>query len=189
MHGRPWRGENVAGWLASEKLDGCRGYWDGERMWSRSGRTFPIPPTWSAKLPSMHLDGEIWAGRGKWELTVEAVVRGKWDAAVCFMIFDAPQVSGTWDQRIAAVAKRVRCSFAAAVPWQRIETMDHLSEVFRRVGEGGGEGLMLRCPAAVGYSASRSNRVLKLTRDPISRFIPPGRIVVERRMRLARRAA
>src|SRR5689334_20394557 len=29
QHGRPWRGEDVSGWFACEKLDGCRGYWDG----------------------------------------------------------------------------------------------------------------------------------------------------------------
>ena len=26
--GRPWRGEDVCGWFACEKLDSCRGYWD-----------------------------------------------------------------------------------------------------------------------------------------------------------------
>lgn len=35
LHGRPWRGEEVRGWYASEKLDGCCGYGDGARMWSR----------------------------------------------------------------------------------------------------------------------------------------------------------
>ena len=60
QHGRPWRGEDVRGWFACEKLDGCRGYWDGARMFSRSGR---IPREWSRKLPRMHLDGEIFAGR------------------------------------------------------------------------------------------------------------------------------
>ena len=32
QYGRPWRGEDVRGWFGCEKLDGCRGYCDGERM-------------------------------------------------------------------------------------------------------------------------------------------------------------
>src|SRR5688500_16239246 len=77
-----------ARWFACEKLDGCRGYWDGGRMFSRSGRVIQIPREWSAALPRMHLDGEFWAGRGKWERTVAAVVRNAWAPQVCFIVFD-----------------------------------------------------------------------------------------------------
>ena len=85
QHGCRWRGENIVGWYASEKLDGCRGYWNGEWMFSRSGRVIPIPETWRAKLPSMHFDGEIWAGRGKWDVTVAAVLRRQWVPDVVFL--------------------------------------------------------------------------------------------------------
>ena len=30
-------GRSVAGWLASEKLNGCRAYWDGRQFWTRGG--------------------------------------------------------------------------------------------------------------------------------------------------------
>lgn len=91
-----------------EKLDGCRGYWDGERMRARSGRVIPIPDHWRAKLPAMHLDGEIFAGRGKWD--IEAVVRNRWDSCVCYMVFDAPQVDAPWPKRLAAAKKKLRCN-------------------------------------------------------------------------------
>src|SRR4030095_1947052 len=105
QHGRPWRGEDVRGWFACEKLDGCRGYWDGSRMWSRSGRLIEIPRQWSANLPRMHLDGEVFAGRGQWDATVAAVVRNQCARAVCFIVFDAPETEGCWSKRIAAAAK------------------------------------------------------------------------------------
>jgi hypothetical protein len=57
---------------------------------------------------------------------------------------------------MALVANGVRSAFAATLPWQQIENVDHLSETFRRVGE-----------AAAG--ADDAVRVLKLTRDPINR--------------------
>lgn len=167
QHGRPWRGENVAGWYASEKLDGCRGYWDGERMFARSGRVIPVPDAWRVKLPAMHLDGEIWAGRGKWEVTVAAVVRRQWVPDVGFFVFDAPQVDAPWPQRIAAAKKKLRCAFAAVVPYQEIRDIAHAAALFRKIRLGGGEGLMLWHPERR-YSATRSGNILKLKECPLT---------------------
>lgn len=190
MHGRHWRGQDVRGWLASEKLDGCRGYWSGERMWSRSGRAFAIPDKWRLRLPrKLHLEGEIWAGRGNFELTVRAVVNNQWDARVCFIVFDAPNAPGAWGQRLNVAAKRLRGRFAATIPFNRVRDVQHLARLFQSVGADSGEDLMLRCPKSVGYSPGRCDRVLKLCRDPITGYVPPGRVVVEQRMEMARRAA
>jgi DNA ligase 1 len=167
QHGRPWRGEDVRGWFACEKLDGCRGYWDGTRMWSRSGRVIRIPSIWSAKLPRMRLDGEIFAGRGKWETTVAAVVRNQWTPETCFIVFDAPEIDGCWSKRITAAAKKIRCEFAAVVPFEQVRDLVHAALMFRRVRAEGGEGLILRRPA-VGYSTTRTNDVLKVKRCPIT---------------------
>jgi hypothetical protein len=40
----------------------------------------------------MHLNGEIFAGRGEWETIVKAVVRNKWAPTIAFIVFDAPPV-------------------------------------------------------------------------------------------------
>jgi hypothetical protein len=58
-------GKYVRGWSACQKLDGCRGYWDGTTMWSRSGRSIPLPRECD-ELPRMHLDREIFAVRRQW---------------------------------------------------------------------------------------------------------------------------
>ena len=136
-------------------------------MWSRSGRIIPIPKEWSASLPRMHLDGEIYAGRGQWEATVKAVVRNHWEPAVCFIVFDAPQVAGCWSKRIAAAAKKIKCRFAAVTPWQVVEDLVHVSLYFRQVRAEGGEGLMLRRPG-VPYSTTRTNDVLKVKACPLT---------------------
>lgn len=167
QHGKPWRGEDVRGWFACEKLDGCRGYWDGSRMWSRSGRLIPIPCEWSAELPRMHLDGEIYAGRGQWETTVAAVVRHKWEPSVCFIVFDAPEVAGCWSKRIAAASKKLPCTFAAVTPRAVVKDLVHVSLMFRQVRSENGEGLILRRPA-VPYSTRRTNDVLKIKACPIT---------------------
>ena len=32
-----WEGQEVSGWLMSEKMDGVRAYWDGKKLISRNG--------------------------------------------------------------------------------------------------------------------------------------------------------
>jgi DNA ligase 1 len=167
QHAQPWKGHDVRGWFACEKMDGCRGYWDGSRMWSRSGRVIQIPREWASALPRMHLDGEFFAGRGQWETTVAAVVRNKWAPTVCFMVFDAPEIAGCWSKRIAAARKKLRCDFAAVVPHETVRDLVHVSLMFRRVREQGGEGLILRKPEA-DYSTQRTGDVLKVKACPIT---------------------
>jgi DNA ligase-1 len=167
QHGRPWRGEDVRGWFATEKLDGGRGYWDGARMWSRSGRVIPIPQEWSKRLPKIALDGEIFAGRGNWETTVAAVVRNQWTPEVVFMVFDAPGIEGCWSKRIATATRKLRCNFAAAVPFETVHDLMHVSLMFRRVRAERGEGLILRRPR-IPYNTERTADVLKIKRCPIT---------------------
>ena len=67
MHGRDWSGQDLAGWWLSEKLHGCRAYWDGSLMWSRGGCVVAVPKHWKTSLPQIALDGEIWAGYGQFK--------------------------------------------------------------------------------------------------------------------------
>lgn len=55
--------QELAGWWMSEKLDGVRAYWDGRQFFSRQGNRFHAPAWFTAALPAMPLDGELWAGR------------------------------------------------------------------------------------------------------------------------------
>ena len=115
----------------------------------------------------MHLDGEFFAGRGQWGTTVAAVTRNKWVPEVCFIVFDAPEIEGCWSKRIATAQKKLRCDFAAVVPFERVNDLVHAAVMFRRIRESGGEGLILRRPG-VSYSTTRTNDVLKLKACPIT---------------------
>jgi DNA ligase-1 len=112
----------IDGWMASEKLDGFRCLWDGgisrglqknevpfancdrdERykevqyatgLWSRYGNVIQAPEWFLDQLPPHPLDGELFAGRGKWQelstivkrLTPDDVAWGK----VKYHVFDIP---------------------------------------------------------------------------------------------------
>jgi DNA ligase-1 len=155
------------GWWMSEKYDGLRGYWDGRQLWSRKGKLIHAPDYFLAELPrDIALDGELWIGRGQFEETTSTVLSETPDArwkSVHFMVFDAPQAKGTFEERMqflqATLPKRNR--FAKVVAQVRCKgTVQLLVERDRIVGLGG-EGLMLRQPESE-YEPARSPTLLKV---------------------------
>ena len=165
-HGRNWRSQDVTGWHASEKLDGCRAYWDGEVLWTRSGRPVTLPSELARQLPLTHLDGEIYAGTGRREEARAALVHGKWQG-VRFMVFDAPLAEGDWPTRLAKAALGLRGStWAQSVVTVEVQGHAHLAALYRAVKARQGEGLILRWPGSRCYHAGRTDQILKLKRDP-----------------------
>ena len=49
----------------SEKYDGVRGFWDGRTLRTRGGETVQAPAWFTAGWPEVPMDGELWAGRGR----------------------------------------------------------------------------------------------------------------------------
>ncbi|SNX83078.1 related to DNA ligase [Melanopsichium pennsylvanicum] len=57
-------------WWISEKLDGVRAFWDGQRLYSRQKIEWNAPPWWKNRLPKdITLDGELWMKRGTFDQT------------------------------------------------------------------------------------------------------------------------
>ena len=94
-----------AGWLVSEKMEDVRAYWDGSQFWTRGGNVIMAPDWLTAGLPAKHLDGGIWAGRGRFEEARQAVQLGRWTRRCRFVAFDAPQARGPWQRRMASAAR------------------------------------------------------------------------------------
>ncbi|CDS01956.1 hypothetical protein [Sporisorium scitamineum] len=58
------------GWWISEKLDGVRAFWDGQRLYSRQKIEWNAPSWWKSRLPKdITLDGELWMARGTFDQT------------------------------------------------------------------------------------------------------------------------
>ena len=155
------------GWWVSEKYDGLRGYWDGRKLWSRKGSAIFAPDYFLAELPKdIALDGELWMGRGKFEETISAVLSQTPDERwkrVRFMVFDAPQVKGTFEQRTEFLREILRAEnqFVKAVAQERCKGTAQLLAERDRVVALGGEGLMLRKPESA-YAEGRSPTLLKV---------------------------
>ena len=152
----------------SEKLDGVRAYWDGERLRSRKGNPINAPPWFVAHLPRVPLDGELWMGRGAFERLSGAVRRQRPDDAqwreIRFMVFDLPSSPATFDrrlQRLREMFETVASPYVALVEQFRVSGHAELMERLERVVAGGGEGLMLHKGSSL-YAAGRSDDLLKL---------------------------
>ena len=164
MHGKDWNEvEDLAGFLATEKLDGVRAYWDGSRLWTRGGAVIAAPERITSALPAgVHLDGELWAGRGRFEEARLAVQCGRWTARCRLAVFDAPKAPGGFADRLAFARREV--DDLGAVFVVAAEVLGKSGDAVRlrnRVQRAGGEGLVCFDPAAP-YRAGRVGSVVKV---------------------------
>jgi DNA ligase-1 len=153
-----WQGQSVVGMLASEKLDGCRAYWDGQTLWTRGGKVIALPRITSQLPKGVHLDGEVWAGRGGFSTARVAVQFGKDAPSVRFVAFDAPQAVGTWTQRMDA-AKAV---WSDCVDYWSVDCVDALAARLAEIQSSGGEGIVLRKQSIANYEKGRTFNALKV---------------------------
>ena len=180
-----WDGDSdIRGYWLSEKLDGVRCYWDGERFLSRLGNQFHAPAWFTAGLPAEPLDGELWLGRKRFQRTASIVRRHDeselWKE-VRYLVFDAPGLEKGFEDRlhfVQTLMQERRPAYAGAHPHISCRGIDHLRQELTRIESLGGEGLMLRQPGSW-YVAGRSSTLLKVKsfQDAEARVIghEPGR--------------
>lgn len=155
------------GWWASEKLDGCRAFWDGAKLRTRTWLPIDAPDWLTAELPrGIALDGELWAGRGEFELVRVLVQYARassenWER-VRYCVFDAPTTDAVpLEKRLAKAQRLARGRGVEYVAQQRVESARAMWERFGSVVKGGGEGLVLRRPGSC-YVFGRSADWMKV---------------------------
>ena len=158
-------GRSPRGYWVSEKYRGVRCLWDGRSLLSRNGRPFPVPPTFTADLPSIPLDGELWLGYGTNEYDVMSIVGSRaadpraW-RELRFMLFDMP-VSSAVESRVKRLQGLSMPCHVHVVAHIRCRGRSHLEALYDDVVARGGEGVMLR-KARGKYEHGRSDALLKL---------------------------
>jgi len=159
---------DVSQYWVSEKLDGARAIWNGKALRFRSGRSVPAPAWFTANFPAQPLDGELWLERGGFD-RLSAIVRkqqpvdDEW-RQVRYMIFELPDASGSFTERIARMQEIVA---TVQIPWLRmveqfrVRDRAELQHRLSAVLQNRGEGLMLHLAEAP-YATGRSDVLLKL---------------------------
>jgi len=141
----------VAGWYASEKLDGLRVVWDGglsrglsthavpfanldkkvkpiaSGLWTKYGNVVVAPDWFLNQLPPFPLDGELWAGRGNFEKVSSICRKDKADPKeweiIEFPVIDSPSLKGLFGDRILKNLRfKKTISFSVIDAW--IKTLD-----------------------------------------------------------------
>lgn len=150
---------DVTGWLASEKLDGVRAYWNGEQLVSRTGIAFTAPKFFTKGFPRYALDGELYLGRGRFQET-SSIVRTEDDSNLKWMnltyqVFDIPVPVS----KCALVD--VETEYLKPITfWDVPKNPNWITSKFTEITTKGGEGLMFRNPNAA-YEYKRSWNLLK----------------------------
>ncbi|HTR53753.1 MAG TPA: DNA ligase [Kofleriaceae bacterium] len=175
----PWdQVADLTGWWMSEKLDGVRAYWNGSQFISRLGNAFFAPDWFAAKLPDTPLDGELWAGRKKFQRAVSIARRqdrsNDW-RELSYVVFDAPAHGGPFEDRLEHVRGYMEANQPPHARWhphERCSGVDHIRTELARVESLGGEGLMMRQPGSR-YEIGRSwtLRKVKTFHDAEARVI------------------
>ena len=168
MLATPYRsGIDLSAYWVSEKLDGVRARWDGQRLQTRSGQPITPPPWFTQGWPRMAMDGELWIGNGRFDEVSGLVRSGKGNDTdwrrVRFMVFDLPTHGGTFDARVGRMRALTR---STKIPWLqpvaqfRVENVVALEARLKQLVTAGGEGLMLHRGTAF-YQSGRSDDLLK----------------------------
>ncbi len=151
----------------SEKFDGIRCYWDGKRFWTRGGEPVAVPGWFAEGLPRTPMDGELWAGRGRFAQALSTVrsqtpLDKDWQP-MRFMVFDLPTEGGDFTTRLVrlrAMLPITAAPWVVPVPQERATTHEALQELLDKTVRMGGEGLMLHRGGSP-YVGGRSADLLK----------------------------
>lgn len=161
-------GIGLQNYWVSEKYDGVRAYWNGVDFISRQGNIFHAPHWFKKPLPEIALDGELWLGRGEFEALSGLVRQQSPDAAdwhgIKFMVFDLPDDTGIFDQRLILLKKIISDINAPHILWvEQFKVSGHeaLINLLDEVVAQGAEGLMLHLGSSR-YKKGRSDDLLKL---------------------------
>ena len=167
MQAKEFRGQNIRGWLMSEKLDGVRGFWDGRQLVSRNGYAFTPPPDFTRDFPPFALDGELFSGRGRFA-EIAAALRTAGDPwqGIKLHVFDVPDAPGGLVQRLQQakdwLLHHPHCRFTV-IEQRPVYSLDEARRFLAEVEALGGEGVVFRAPD-LPYQAGRHAGFLKWKR-------------------------
>ena len=158
----------ISDYLVSEKYDGIRAIWTGSELLTRQGNPIPAPEWFTASLPDVWLDGELWTKRQNFE-DLSSIVRTqipeeeRW-REVQYMVFDMPDSQRPFEERYknySNLITQINAEHIKPIKQQRFHSNHELSEHLQAMVERGAEGLMLHLATAP-HQSGRSDALLKL---------------------------
>lgn len=144
FHGEKWEGQDLTGFLVSEKLRGWRLLWDGQRYQTRSGMTLDVPQSWLCGMPQTPLDGELYAGRWPNEGKVRSATACGDYSLLRFHVFDIPLRGWKIEQAISVIQLLNLPDHCRKVEYRRASSTADALRMRDEIVYAGGEGVMAR---------------------------------------------
>ncbi|MFD1805673.1 DNA ligase [Pasteurella oralis] len=161
-----YKNQNVNGWVMSEKLDGIRGYWDGQQLYTRQGIILSVPDYFIQHFPPFAIDGELFSQRNQFE-HISSIVRSQQDNGwhkLKLYVFDVPNAQGNLFERLAVLRQYLNqhpSPYIEIITQIPIQNTQHIQTFLKQVEQRQGEGIVLRNPLAL-YGRKYSSQILKL---------------------------
>lgn len=164
--------DDISKYYVSEKLDGIRGYWDGEKLLSRRGNLINSPSWFTQYWPDFPVDGELWIDRGQFQSLLSCVSKHNAEEEktiscwrnVRFMMFDLPTDQGDFNKRVKKMQHlliQVSSPHLGMINQVKLKTLSALENKLNEVMKAQGEGLMLHLASAY-YQTGRNTALMKL---------------------------
>lgn len=162
----------IKNYFVSEKLDGVRGYWNGESLITRQGNIINSPDWFTQNWPAQAIDGELWIERNQFQRVLSCVRKKQPEQQqskscwrdVRFMMFDLPQHGGSFTDRVSAMKSlitQVKSPYFAMISQTKFNTLTEVDNRLASVMAMQGEGLMLHLDSAY-YKKGRNTALMKL---------------------------
>ncbi len=159
--------QNISGWVMSEKLDGIRGYWDGNQLYTKKGKKINVPKWFISNFPPFALDGELYTKRDDFEYiqrtVLDKVPSDGWEK-ITYNIFEVPDSKGDFLHRLTKAKE-----WFSLHPNKNIRIIEQISckdeeelNVFlEQIVALKGEGVIVKDPMQT-YHTGRSPHILKV---------------------------
>ncbi|REG79440.1 DNA ligase [Marinomonas pollencensis] len=159
---------SVSDFLISEKYDGVRAIWTGNKLVTRAGNPIHAPIWFTERLPNVWLDGELWSKHNDFQFIASATskqvpIDHQW-RQLKYMVFDAPDYQHTFLQRSQRYLKLIddlNLPFVKPVEQFTVATNEQLAARLTEYINQGAEGLILHRKSAL-FRTGRSDNLLKL---------------------------
>lgn len=158
--------QDVRGWVMSEKLDGVRGYWDGQRLYTRQNQILTPPHYFVRNFPPFAIDGELFSQRDQFE-KISSIVRSQKDKGwetLSLHVFDVPYAPGNLFDRLAVLENYLKdhpSPHIKIIPQIPVRNRQHIIDFLHKIERLRGEGVVIRNPEAPYEFGKRSTQILK----------------------------
>ena len=166
--------QDVIGWFMSEKIDGIRAYWDGNKLWSRTGKEINASQSFLENFPKeTTLDGELFMSPEIKVNTTDSLfsqvcsitrkkepVDEEW-LNISFYVFDTVEKSVPFIERLKIIETLPKTPNIIILKQHKIKSDEELDKFHQFIRKEGGEGVMIKNPRGM-YVGKRSKDLLKL---------------------------